>query len=62
MRYFAENPELLDDLSADYHEILRDHFASLLAQAREAYIEQNGVMIDFMDRPRSGRAGGGYDQ
>jgi len=41
MRYFAENPELLDDPSSDYHEILRDYYASLLAQAREAYIEQN---------------------
>ena len=31
MRYFAENPELLDDPSSDPHEILREHFASMLA-------------------------------
>jgi len=59
MRYFTENPELLDDLSSDYHDILRDHYASMLAQAREAYIEQSDIIIDIMDRPRSGRAEGG---
>jgi len=58
MRYFAENTELLDDLSSDYHDILRDHYANMLAQAREAYIEQSDVIIDIMNRPRSGRAGG----
>jgi len=52
-RYFAENPELLDDPSSDPHEILREHFASMLAasiiekaraKAREAYIEQSDVI------------------